>query len=213
MVWIDTFNYFVEGSAIAQTDADSPSTTDLSITQTKSAAYKAATYANATQVSTTLASSNTNSGLMQDEVPKAATTANSGGGRRATDTSMFFSVDDSFIRGPSLGADVTVTIEYLDNGQKTIALYYDSTSGDKHAGDIAVHATNGFLTQSFRLSDAYFGNRFTYANDIRLQTDVTNAMVIKSITVKSNTTYPIPTLAAGWARTFLPAGQRNLAGW
>src|SRR5262245_50964065 len=129
MVLIDTWNYFVEGTAISQLRSQDGGSTSLQITASKSQEYKNKSYASATTVSTDL-KAGTVSGVTEDDVPSATTTSDANG-RRAVGTSMFFSVDDSFLHG---GANpVTITIEYLDTGVNVIDLYYDG-AGNRNAG-------------------------------------------------------------------------------
>jgi hypothetical protein len=233
MVLIDTFNYFVEGSAIAETRDFGR--TYLDITREKALAFKASDFAAARSVSLQLGETNSSHGLMQDDVPDHTTSANAGGGRRAAGTSMFFAVDDSFVE--SATTRVRVTVEYLDSGVTNIDLKYDSPSGDSTTapGGIDVRNSNSgqFRSKSWEV-DAFFGNRQQFANDLRLDTETAGGMVIRSVTIEklgesqptptptptvvpcaTDSTpgvAPVPTAAAGIRRNLLPVIYRNACG-
>lgn len=231
MVLIDTFNYFVEGTAISNTREDG--TSYLAITKEKAAAYKAGNFASASSVKTTLGSSalGTNSGLMQDDVPNdALTEAGPNGGRRSKGVQMYFAVDDSFVVGAT--SQVAIAVEYFDRGVNVIDVKYDSTTGEKTAGRINVRDSSSgtFKTATFTVNDAFFGNRLLFANDLRLDSDVAGGMEIKSVTITRTgatlapTATPppascatpvasgngaVPTPRSGQSRSFLPLAPRN----
>jgi hypothetical protein len=225
MVLIDTFNYFVEGTAISQTREYGR--TYLDITKTKSAQFKATDFSGTNQVKVTLGSSNSNQGVMQDDVPDQLAVTDSRGGRRAVGLQMWFAVADSFINNAS--TDATIAIEYLDSGVNIIDVRYDGPNGIELAGRIDVKNSNTgqFRTATFPVK-ALFANRLTYANDIYLSADIAGAMVVRSVTVtrqqstpvatptpvpcsqpSSSTSQPVPTPRSGAKRSFLPIAPRS----
>jgi hypothetical protein len=238
MVLIDTFNYFVEGAAISETREYGR--TYLNITRDKAAVFKASNFTTATCVKASLGAGSgvscPNAGAMQDDVPSdALTEGGPNGGRRSKGIQMYFSVDDGF--QVSNAAEVDITVEYFDRGVNIIDVKYDSTTGEKTAGRIVVRDSNSgtFKTQTFRVPDAFFGNRLLYANDLRLDTDIAGGMEIKSVTItrvgatvptptptqvpsvcadtpSGGTASPAPTPVPGGLRTYLPLIYRNACG-
>jgi hypothetical protein len=228
---VDTWNYWVEGAAIAESREYGRQYIDISATKTAEFKSTSRNYSSATTVSTDMSRSPAVvNGLMQDEVPSSLSTFDPAGGRRAAGPSMSFSVHDSFQE--SAAADVRITVVYLDAGVNIIDVKVDGASGEVLAGRIDVRNSNtgAFKTAAFNVS-AYFGNRLTFANDIRLDTDVAGQMVIQSVTVErlgaapatptptpastcANQAEPagagaVPTPSAGTLRTFLPFSPRN----
>ncbi|NOX62089.1 MAG: DNRLRE domain-containing protein [Chloroflexi bacterium] len=80
--------------------------------------------------------------------------------RRTTDSDPAFNLDldDDFAR--SIGdREVEIEVTYLDHGDGgSWALYYDSQSGEKLAGKVALIGSGRWKTRTFRLSDARFAN-------------------------------------------------------
>jgi hypothetical protein len=237
MVLIDTFNYFVEGTAISETREHGRAYLD--ITRAKAAAFKAAGYASAACVGTSFAGTSpvncgTATGMLQDDVPNdALTEPGPNGGRRSKGNQIYFSVDDSF--QVSAVGQVSINVEYFDRGVNIIDVKYDGASGLTTAGRIVVRDSNTgtFKTAVFNVNDAYFGNRLVFANDILLAADVAGAMEIKSISVartgaapptptpvptpctdstSGGTAQPVPTPRAGILRTVLPLIYKNACG-
>lgn len=229
MVLVDTFNYFVEGSAISHTREFGR--TYLDITATKAAAYKAVDLSSATQARVTLGATNTNAGVMQDDVPGQLAVSDTRGGRRAIGLQMWFGVADSFIHNTA--TEATIAVEYLDTGVNIIDVSYDGPSGVTIAGRINVRDsnTNQFKTATFPVN-ALFANRLLYANDLFLAADIAGAMVIRSVTVTRTQTTPqptptstpppcpttaaggtaVPTPRSGILRSFVPSVFRNACG-
>jgi hypothetical protein len=209
MVLIDTFNYFVEGTAIGE--SREYGRRYLDITRQKSAAFKATNYATTSTASVTLGATNTNRGVAQDDVAGFTTEADPRGGRRALGPSMFFSVDDSFLLDSA--GTVTVTVEYLDGGVDLIDLKYIDVSGREigpvNRINVATSNTGQFKTASFTLADASFGNRMGVANDLRLDAGVAGGMVIKSLSISRPCTSATPAMA-GAPPPPRPAGQTRI---
>jgi hypothetical protein len=217
MVFIDTFNYFVEGTAIGETREYGRAYLD--ITRTKAAAFKAANYSASSTARVTLGATNTSQGVAQDDVTGQLTTADPRGGRRALANSMSFSVDDSYVLDSA--GQVTVTVEYLDAGVNIIDLKYVGLNGQEigpvNRINVRDSNTGQFKTATFAINDASFGNRMTFGNDLRLDTDVAGGLVIKSLSIQRACTTPAPTaggaalpaLPSGYTRTFVPVVYRN----
>jgi hypothetical protein len=222
MVLIDTFNYFPEGSAISETVEYGRQYLD--ITAQKAGAFKTAGYSSASTASVTLGTTNVSQGVTQDDIPDQMAVADSHGGRRALNTGMYFSVDDSLILGSA--GQATVTIEYLDAGVGRIDLKYLDANGREvtTVRRITVGDSNSglFKTATFTIDDAAFGNRLTFANDFWLDSDVRGGMVIRSVSMSiaracadAPSTGAGPTIPApppGYARLFLPAGFKRGCG-
>ncbi len=66
-------------------------------------------------------------------------------------------IDDGFLKGGVNEVDVSVTYFDHDRGGKW-ALYYDSASGEKLAGEVKLGGSNIWKTKVFRLKDARFAN-------------------------------------------------------
>ena len=66
-------------------------------------------------------------------------------------------IDDAFLHGHANDVEVVVTYFDHDQGGKW-ALYYDSTSGEKLAGEVNLAGSNTWKTVTFRLRDARFAN-------------------------------------------------------
>jgi len=84
-----------------------------------------------------------------------------------SDRHIFFDVDDNWAYQGSKPV-VAVTITYYDSGTDGIRLIYDSTSGDKYAGEVSLTGTNLWKQYTWYLSDAWFGNRSGVGYDFRL---------------------------------------------
>ncbi|MCO6452268.1 MAG: DNRLRE domain-containing protein, partial [Caldilineales bacterium] len=79
--------------------------------------------------------------------------------RLSGNPNMYFNVYDGWLYR-NTGATVTVEVIYLDRGTDTWSLYYDAVdSPDKLAATIRKTNTDQWLTVTFELPDAYFGNR------------------------------------------------------
>ena len=79
--------------------------------------------------------------------------------RAGANPSLYFDVDDAWLYQNS---DRTVTVEviYLDEGTDTWSLYYDAVASPAQlAGTVRKTNSGHWLTQTFTLADAWFGNR------------------------------------------------------
>ncbi|HEY53092.1 MAG TPA: hypothetical protein G4N94_06510, partial [Caldilineae bacterium] len=73
--------------------------------------------------------------------------------------SLYFDVEDAWLY-ENAGSPVTIEVIYLDQGSGSWALYYDAgDDADKLAGTIQKQNSGQWLTRTFDLNDAYFGNR------------------------------------------------------
>lgn len=78
---------------------------------------------------------------------------------------MYFDVEDSWLHENAVSA-VKIEVVYLDEGTDAWSLHYDAAGSlDKIAGTVRKHNTGQWLTQTFDLADAYFGNRLPGGGD------------------------------------------------
>ncbi len=221
MVIVDTWNYFAEGTSVAETREFGRAY--LTYTATNAAAFKAANYATGSSLCTgsltvcvTLGSTNTNAGIMQDDLSGATTTGLASGGRKAVGASMLFAIDDSFLASVTGGEAVTIAIDYVDSGVDFFDVKYDATgSSTKFAGrqNIGDSNTGQTRTAAFKVGDGFFGNRDTGANDLRIDSNKAGALVIKAIRISKSSSQPVPTIPSGWKRTFIGVSPTNVGGW
>ncbi|MCR2807056.1 S-layer homology domain-containing protein [Paenibacillus soyae] len=104
----------------------------------------------------------------------------------------YFNVSDSYLF-ENEDQDVYVTVEYYDSGSGAIVLQYDARSaGFKDATLFRYKDTNTWKTHTFKLTDAYFGNR-THGGDFRLGVSGAGApannpeLQLASVTVRKQT--------------------------
>ncbi|MEP7319769.1 MAG: T9SS type A sorting domain-containing protein [Panacibacter sp.] len=86
--------------------------------------------------------------------------------------SLNFDVDDAFLGNTPLNGKYTVTIDvtYLDDGDASFQLFYDSkTASDKASTKITCTNTDKWKTASFTLTDANFGNKGPGASDFSIR--------------------------------------------
>lgn len=78
---------------------------------------------------------------------------------------MYFDVDNGWMYR-NQGANVTIEVTYLDQGRDTWSLYYDAVDDpEKLAGTVRKTDTGQWLTHTFTLNDAYFGDRLPGGGD------------------------------------------------
>ena len=206
LVLIDTFNYWVEGAAIAESREFGR--LYLDITRDSAAAHKARNFASANSVTRNYAT-NVVSGITQDEVPDGFTQADARG-RRASGTTMLFSIDDTFVE--SANTPVTIRVRYVDAGPLFIDVKYDGPNGQTDAGRVVITGSGAIREAAFNVT-AYLGNRLNEANDIRLDTNVAGQMVIESISVERlGASQPTPTPTAVPSQCATPPEQAGGSG-
>lgn len=85
--------------------------------------------------------------------------------RKSGNLNLYFDVDDAwFYQGTS--PNVQVEVIYLDQGTDTWSLYYDALdTPEKLAGTVRKTDSGNWLTYTFQLNDAYFGNRLPGGGD------------------------------------------------
>ncbi|MDP2727417.1 MAG: hypothetical protein Q8P59_07715, partial [Dehalococcoidia bacterium] len=220
IAFIETWNYWVEGTAIA--DSVQYGRQYITATAQLAQAYKSSDYSSTTTASVTLDSTNTNSGLYQDELSTAATTAVTIGGktgRKATGDNMFFSVNDSFLYKGNYGTTVDITIEYYDaasasGGTDWFAIQYDGASAafyppsitEQNMVDIKNKGNSKtWKTKTFHFTDAYFGNRQDNRNDFVLKSP--GGLIVRQVTV----THPAILDLAN--KIYVPVITKNSSGW
>jgi hypothetical protein len=70
--------------------------------------------------------------------------------------------------------ELFVTIDYYDAGTGTLSLQYDSNAGNdlpafyQEGGSVVLTNTNSWKTRTFRINDAFFGNRQNSGADLRI---------------------------------------------
>ncbi len=219
VVLIDTWNYWVEGTAIAESAEYGRAYINLTAQYIDQ--YKSAGYSNTNQVSVSLGSSNTSTGILQDEVNGGATTVASVGGltgRRPSGTYVYFSVDDSFAF--RRGVPFTLSIKYWDadaahGGADNFVVEYDGVGGYQNyppqstanTVDIKNHGnTQQWKTATFTFNDGYFGNRMVNANDLRI-TVPGGGLVINQVTIQAAQALSLPN------KIYLPVTTRVSTGW
>ncbi len=78
---------------------------------------------------------------------------------------MYFNVDNDWLF-QNQSATVTVEVIYLDQGRDTWSLYYDAVDDpEKLAGTVRKTDSGEWLTKTFTLTDAYFGDRLPGGGD------------------------------------------------
>lgn len=135
------------------------------------------------ETSVVLGETNQASGLNQADAPDGVTEAVQAAGRSARRTVeggnptwgryKYFGIDDAVVFDGDYAA--VVTVEYLDQGNDTFTVEYDSSDTDGPvngtftlAGEVAKTDTGQWLTASFALPEARFANRQQGAFDFRL---------------------------------------------
>lgn len=87
-------------------------------------------------------------------------------------TALYFNVDDRFLNGAPLNAGYPITIEvtYLDKGTGSFQLVYDGKrNANATSTTVKLSNTNKWKKATFKLSDAYFGNRGLNKSDFSLR--------------------------------------------
>ena len=124
-------------------------------------------------------------GLLPVPVAYGNTSAVTFGGRdcrvnttAGTDLYFYFNVDAAFAAEEAQGLDVTIEVEYLDEGGDVdFSLEYDGLSGPytSHAKKVVTSGSNLWTTVRFEIADAFFGGRQNSGADFRLVLDVTRS--------------------------------------
>ena len=124
-------------------------------------------------------------GLLPVPVADGNTSAVTFGGRdcrvnttAGTDLYFYFNVDAAFAAEEAQGLDVTIEVEYLDEGGDVdFSLEYDGLSGPytSHAKKVVTSGSNLWTTVRFEIADAFFGGRQNSGADFRLVLDVTRS--------------------------------------
>ncbi|HLE21079.1 MAG TPA: DUF4038 domain-containing protein [Vicinamibacteria bacterium] len=141
-------------------------------------------------VSVDLGSPDVESGMAQVAVGDGNTTPVDIGGRSArrnldpaSDSYFYFEVSDGFaFEGDR--PEKHITVEYWDGGSGALALQYDASgSVYRNGGTIALAGTNTWKSHTFRVSDAYFGNRQNGGADFRIFGGTGNTFYLDVVTV------------------------------
>ncbi len=84
---------------------------------------------------------------------------------QAGNPNMYFDVDNAWMY-QNQRATVTIEVTYLDRGRDTWSLYYDAVDDpEKLAGTVRKQDSGQWLTHTFTLTDAYFGDRLPGGGD------------------------------------------------
>ncbi len=126
-------------------------------------------------VSVDLGAPDVESGMTHVPVGDGDTTPIDIGGRTArrnvdppSDSFFYFEVSDGFAFDGNR-PEKAITVEYWDAGSGTLTLQYDSSgSAYRDGGTVALTGTNTWKSHTFRVSDAYFGNRQNQGADFRI---------------------------------------------
>ena len=108
---------------------------------------------------------------------------------------FYFAVADSFVFQGNQ-PELSITVDYFDSGTGTLALQYDSDTGDtlpafyKHGGSITLTGTNTWKQHTFQVNDAYFGNRQNQDADFRIFGGVGNTFYLDRLQVTTSQTIP-----------------------
>jgi len=82
-----------------------------------------------------------------------------------------------------------ITIDYYDTGSGSLVLQYDSDTGDdtaakyKDGGSVTINGTNTWMSHTYHVTDAYFGNRQNNGADFRIFGGVGNTFYLDIITI------------------------------
>ena len=99
----------------------------------------------------------------------------------AANTYMYLSVNDGWLYESNAGIDLNVYVDvtYLDIGTSTWALQYDSTTSP-YSGILNTNTNTGqWLTKTFTIPNAYFGNRQNNGADFRIFAGTGNLVVFQ----------------------------------
>ncbi|HEY80708.1 MAG TPA: hypothetical protein G4O05_06480, partial [Caldilineae bacterium] len=84
---------------------------------------------------------------------------------KAGNPNMYFDVDNAWMY-QNRSATITIEVTYLDQGRDTWSLYYDAVDNpEKLAGTVRKKDSGQWLTETFTLTDAYFGDRLPGGGD------------------------------------------------
>ncbi|MBI3978192.1 MAG: DUF5010 domain-containing protein [Chloroflexi bacterium] len=190
LVGIDTFNYWVEGAPIGNSDLYGKQYLDL--TKTYAALYKQTTYGGATTAGTTLGTTNSTSGVYLDrprgDSGTAVVTKDGKEGRSPVGYSMFFSIHDSFLFNVPNGTSIQVAVEYWDEAPTATEdsffdLKYDGQSDRFTAKRQGIQHSKTWKTATFSITDAAFRNRQDEKNDFALIAQSPGSLIVRSIQV------------------------------
>jgi hypothetical protein len=223
-VLIDTWNYWVEGAAIAESAQYGRKYIEL--TAQYAAQFKQRSFANADRVSVILGPTNRSEGLYQDETEDGQTqavTIDGVTGRQKRNVDMYFSVDDSFWYN-TIGP-VRVSVRYLDanaasGGADFFQIRYDGAEGPLTPREVTAEYgqfirdsnTRTWQTRVFEIPNAVFANRQNNANDFKIEGPA--GLIVAEVVVErvggSGRPTPGPQPLLG-GRIFLPIVTKSAA--
>lgn len=111
----------------------------------------------------------------------------------AEDYYMYFNVADWFAYQGN-NSTLYISIEYFDEGTGSLALHYDSNTGNtlpafyRNGGSFQRTNTNTWKKHVFRVTDAYFGNRENYGSDFRIAGPVGQTFYLDKVIVAKSLT-------------------------
>lgn len=114
----------------------------------------------------------------------------SGGIDRNADSYLQFNIADDIIFELPEGSDITILVEYFDQGTDQFYIQYDAHFGGdlgdgrfKVTGVLTKTDTDEFRIAQFNIPDAFFGNRQNDGTDFRIFDNNDGAEVVSSVTV------------------------------
>ncbi len=84
-----------------------------------------------------------------------------------------------------------ITVDYFDHGTGSLTLQYDSNTGDtlpafyKNGDHILLTDSDTWMTHTFDVTDAYFGNRQNWRSDFRIAGDVGSTFYLDAVSVST----------------------------
>lgn len=114
----------------------------------------------------------------------------SGGIDRNADSYLQFNIADDIMFQLPEGSDITILVEYFDQGTDQFYIQYDAHFGGdlgdgrfKVTGVLTKTDTDEFRIAQFNIPDAFFGNRQNDGTDFRISDNNDGAEVVSSVTV------------------------------
>jgi hypothetical protein len=150
-------------------------------------------YATRASVSETLGAVNTDTGLSQLDTSDGVTTPGFAMGRTARAATsagnprryMYFSVQNQFAYAIPKGSRMTISVTLLDTGGGPVSLMYDGAKNAFTRAATSFPLTGGkkWRTLTWKIPDAYFGDRENSGTDLRLLTPGDRATWVSAVTI------------------------------
>ena len=150
-------------------------------------------YASQSSITETLGATNTDNGLSQLDSSDGMTTSGFAMGRAARAAVsagnprryMYFSVQNQFAYAVPKGRKMTVAVTLLDTGGGPVSLVYDGVKNafTRAANSFTLTGGKKWKTLTWKIPDAYFGNRENSGADLRLLTPGDRATWVSAVTI------------------------------